>query len=483
MGVDELSLIDGKVSIPEAVLHAWERVKLRLQKQMEKGGAAGKVQFYSWIHPISLSALKDGEVFLSLPTPFMCAYVRDHFGDLLHALWLEEGLGSVSGVEFYSPSSEKVNVLEVTSPEHLDEKPKEAAAISSVKIEEKRSPVNSLNPHYSFENFIVDKPNEVAHVCAKRVAEHPNSQGFNPLVLHGGVGLGKTHLMQAIGNEVSKDKTKTVEYMTADTFMYRYTNSLRAQRQNDFKEELISVDLLMIDDVQFLIGKTRTQEEFFNIFNELKSAGKQIVLTTDRSPHNQADFDDRVRSRLASGMIAALYDTTFELRLSILQAKAEDANVVFSEKVLEFLAHKITTNVRELEGAFNRLMAHATLMDRPITLEAAQDILKDMLRLHERVIGIDEIKRLVGDEWNVRLAQMNGKQRSKKIARPRQVAMYLSKVLTRHSLPEIGKKFERDHTTVMHAIRRVEQEMAEDPDFAEKVEQVQRMLKTGPSDI
>ncbi|QCE33852.1 chromosomal replication initiator protein DnaA [Acetobacteraceae bacterium] len=470
--------------ISKSLILAWDRVKLQLQQYLKKRGVAGDAEFHNFVRPISLFSVKDNEVSLSLPNAFMRDRVKERYGDFLLQLWRQETEQEIVEIDFIVDAEKEELTSQASSPGNaIVEKAGHFLSSNLLESQENSIKESSLNSHFLFENFIVDKPNEFAHACAKRVAEHPNSNGLNPLVLHGGVGLGKTHLMQAIGNAVFRESTKTVKYMTADTFMYQFTNSTRFGRQNDFKEELISVDLLMIDDVQFLIGKERTQEEFFNIFNALISAGKQIVLTTDKSPHNLTNFEDRVRSRLASGMIAALYETTYELRLSILQAKEEEAEIVFSEKVLEFLAHTITTNVRELEGAFNRLMAHATLMNRPITLEAAQDILKDMLRAHERIIGVDEIKKIVCDEWNVRLAQMNGKQRSNKIARPRQVAMYLSKILTRHSLPEIGKKFERDHTTVMHAITRIEQEMEKDPDFAEKVEQVQKMLKSGPSKI
>lgn len=260
--------------------------------------------------------------------------------------------------------------------------------------------------------------------------------------------------------------------------MYRFIAAIRGQSTMEFKEQLRSVDVLMVDDLQFLIGKDNTQEEFFHTFNALVDAGKQIVVSADKSPSDLNGLEDRLRTRLGCGMVADLHATTLELRISILQAKVARTDTPVSSKVLEFLAHKITSNIRELEGSLNRLIAHANLFNRPITLESTQEVLHDILKAHDRRVTIEEIQKRVAEHWNIRLADMSSPRRARAVARPRQVAMYLSKQLTSRSLPEIGRRFgDRDHTTVMHAVSRVTELMAADADFAERVELVRRMLE------
>ena len=260
--------------------------------------------------------------------------------------------------------------------------------------------------------------------------------------------------------------------------MYRFIAAIRGQSTMEFKEQLRSVDVLMVDDLQFLIGKDNTQEEFFHTFNALVDAGKQIVVSADKSPSDLSGLEDRLRTRLGCGMVADLHATTLELRISILQAKVARTGTEISAKVLEFLAHKITSNIRELEGSLNRLIAHANLFNRPITLESTQEVLHDILKSHDRRVTIEEIQKRVAEHWNIRLADMSSARRARAVARPRQVAMYLSKQLTSRSLPEIGRRFgDRDHTTVMHAVSRVTELMAADADFAERVELVRRVLE------
>ena len=313
------------------------------------------------------------------------------------------------------------------------------------------------------------------------MAEHPAVPGFNPLFLYGGVGLGKTHLMHAIAWDLigRGGGLVSVAYMSAEKFMYRFIAAIRSQATMEFKEQLRGADVLMIDDLQFLIGKDNTQEEFFHTFNALVDAGKQIVVSADKSPSDLSGLEDRLRTRLGCGMVADLHATTFELRLSILEAKAIRAGVAVPAKVMDFLAHKITTNVRELEGALNRLIAHANLFGRPVTLETTQEVLHDILKAHDRRITIEEIQRKVSEHWNIRLTDMSSARRARNVARPRQVAMYLAKQLTSRSLPEIGRKFgNRDHTTVMHAVARVSELMERDAAFAEDVELLRRMLES-----
>ncbi len=341
-----------------------------------------------------------------------------------------------------------------------------------------------IDTRFTFDAFVVGKPNEFAYACARRVAEQPSSPGFNPLFLYGGVGLGKTHLMHAIAWEMASrqagdlGRPVSVAYMSAEKFMYRFIAAIRSQSTMEFKESLRSVDVLMIDDLQFLIGKDNTQEEFFHTFNALIDAGKQIVVSADKSPSDLNGLEDRLRTRLGCGMVADLHATTFELRISILEAKAARAGVDVPPRVLEFLAHKITTNVRELDGALNRLIAHANLFNRQVTLETTQEVLHDILKAHDRRVTIEEIQKRVAEHWNIRLTDMSSARRARAVARPRQVAMYLAKQLTSRSLPEIGRKFgNRDHTTVMHAVSRVTEIMGVDAAFAEDVELLRRMLE------
>ncbi|HTT79620.1 MAG TPA: chromosomal replication initiator protein DnaA, partial [Stellaceae bacterium] len=271
---------------------------------------------------------------------------------------------------------------------------------------------------------------------------------------------------------------RKVIYLSAEKFMYQFIRALRFKSTMDFKQEFRSVDLLMIDDVQFISGKDSTQEEFFHTFNALVDQNRQIVISADKSP-SDLEVEERMRSRLGWGLVADIHPTTYELRLGILHAKAAQQRVRLPQKVMEFLAHKIISNVRELEGALNRIVAQAEFVGRDITLETAQDILHDLLRANERRVTIDEIQRRVAEHFNVKMAEMTSSRRARVVARPRQVAMYLAKQLTARSLPEIGRKFGgRDHTTVMHAVRRIEELITSDRGLAEDVELLRRMLQS-----
>ncbi|HLB06372.1 MAG TPA: chromosomal replication initiator protein DnaA, partial [Alphaproteobacteria bacterium] len=336
-----------------------------------------------------------------------------------------------------------------------------------------------LDPRFTFGQFVVGKPNELAYAAARRVAES-DAVPFNPLFLYGGVGLGKTHLMHAIGWHIrQRDPARRVIYLSAEKFMYQFVRALRYQDTMAFKERFRSVDVLMVDDVQFIGGKDSTQEEFFHTFNALVDQNRQIVISADRSPFDLEGLEDRLRSRLGWGLVADIHTTTYELRLGILQSKAAQIEKgIVPTAVLEFLAHKITSNVRELEGALNRVVAHATLVGRAVSLEMAQEVLHDLLRASDKRVTIEEIQKRVAEHYNVKLAEMFSHRRARVVARPRQVAMYLAKQLTLRSLPEIGRKFGgRDHTTVMHAVRRIEQLKEANAELSEDIELIRRMLE------
>jgi chromosomal replication initiator protein len=485
----------GPSSPPQGQLaEVWARIRGRLRDEV------GEVEYKSWLRQMTLSSLQGEEVVVLLPTRFLRDWVRGHYGDRLRALWQAEVPG-VRRVEFRvvpEPRAESraepvatavAEAAPATRPVRLDVaegglaeplgRPAEPRMVDG------RSEWSApLDPRFTFDTFVVGKPNEFAYACARRVAERPASPGFNPLFLFGGVGLGKTHLMHAVAWAIRERgvadgrSSLTVAYMSAEKFMYRFIAALRSQSTMEFKESLRSVDVLLIDDLQFLIGKDNTQEEFFHTFNALVDAGKQIVVSSDKPPSDLAGIEDRLRTRLGAGMVADLHATTYELRISILQAKAQQAGVAVPPKVLEFLAHKITSNVRELEGALNRLIAHANLFGRAVTLEGAQEVLQDVLRAHDRRVTIEEIQKKVAEHYNIRLSDMSSPRRARNVARPRQVAMYLAKQLTSRSLPEIGRRFGgRDHTTVMHAVSRVAELMQQDSAFAEDVELLRRMLE------
>ena len=452
----------------------WTRIRSRLHSEV------GEMEYRNWLRQMTLSAIDGDEITVLLPTRFLCDWVRSRYGDRLNSLWSEEN-PAIRRVDIRvggptAPNAGLAVSLATTEP---------PAAVAKFEERMDQRPDLTIDPRFTFDAFVVGKPNEFAYACARRVAEQPSSPGFNPLFLYGGVGLGKTHLMHAVAWELvgcassGVGRPVSVAYMSAEKFMYRFIAAIRSQSTMQFKEQLRSVDVLMIDDLQFLIGKDNTQEEFFHTFNALVDVGKQIVVSADKSPSDLSGLDDRLRTRLGYGMVADLHATTFELRISILEAKASRAGVAVPAKVLDFLAHKITGNVRELEGALNRLVAHANLFGRPITVETTQEVLHDLLKAHDKRVTIEEIQKRVAEHFAIRLTDMASARRARSVARPRQVAMYLAKQLTSRSLPEIGRRFgNRDHTTVMHAVARVGDLMNRDAAFAEDVELLRRLLES-----
>ena len=470
----------------------WDRVKTRLKQEF------GESAFKSWVIPITATALRDGEVELSVPTRFMRDWISTHYAERIRALWngenpivrkvtlkVEAGKAEALKAEaaksdaVKSESPAKAPSASAAAAKYGAARPMPAGFASPATLAPGADLSAPLDTRYVFENFVVGKPNEFAYAAAKRVAES-DQVSFNPLFLYGGVGLGKTHLMHAIAWEIrQRSPNRKVVYLSAEKFMYSFVRALRNQDTVSFKEQFRSVDVLMIDDVQFIAGKDATQEEFFHTFNALVDQGRQIVLSADKSPSSLEEIGDRLRSRLSSGLVADLHPTTFEQRLGILDAKAEQLGVQVPQRVKEFLAHKISSNVRELEGALTRLVAHAQLVGGALTLETTQDLLQDLLRAHDRRLTMEEIQKRVAEHFKIRVSDMSSARRSRAVARPRQVAMYLSKQLTSRSLPEIGRAFGgRDHTTVMHAVRKIEELVKLDVAFAEDVELLTRMLES-----
>ncbi|TCS66428.1 chromosomal replication initiator protein DnaA [Primorskyibacter sedentarius] len=439
----------------------------------------GKNNYTNWLKPLKFSGVEDGVAKFHVPTHFLGSYVSQNFGELLLAK-ISEGTKSVRRLQFDVPSQAGAAAAK---PAHARPEPVEPVRDVAAPASADALPGAPLDARFTFDSFIVGKPNELAHAAARRVAEG-GPVTFNPLFLYGGVGLGKTHLMHAISWELRERSPQlNVLYLSAEQFMYRFVQALRDRKMMDFKEMFRSVDVLMVDDVQFIAGKDSTQEEFFHTFNALVDQNKQIIISADRAPGEIKDLENRIKSRLQSGLVVDLHPTDYELRLGILQSKVDGHRLQYPDLelesgVLEFLALRISTNVRVLEGALTRLFAFASLVGRPITMDLTQDCLSDVLRASERKITIEEIQRKVSEHYNIRLSDMIGPKRVRSFARPRQVAMYLCKQMTSRSLPEIGRRFGgRDHTTVMHGVKRIEELKQQDGQIAEDLELLRRALE------
>ena len=429
-----------------------------------------------WLAPVSIKLLRDDLVVLAAPSAFIADWVERNYGLQLLRCFKASGA-----------SVRRISVTVAQTEESALDAP-----IAAEPIPETGDPVDTsglrsapLDPRFTFDSFVVGKPNELAHAASRRVADSDDAT-FNPVFLYGGVGLGKTHLMHAIAHRIGVTRPGCkVLYLSAEQFMYRFVQALRFRDTITFKQQFRAVDVLMIDDVQFIAGKDSTQEEFFHTFNALIDQKKQIVISADRSPDQIDGLQNRIISRLQWGLVVDIHPTDYELRLGILQSKAErmmgnDPSVVIDNKVLEFLAHRISSNVRVLEGALTRIFAFATLVNRPINLDMVQECLADLLRSSERKVTIEEIKRRVADYYSLRMNDLISPRRARAVARPRQVAMFLCKTLTSKSLPEIGRGFGgRDHTTVIHAVRKIEELRVSDNQIDEDIENLRRILEGG----
>lgn len=497
------------IRLPSAELQSqWQRVRARLR------GELGEATFNSWFKQIELIGISENRVLLAVPTRFIRNWLMSHYAERLNVLWREEDQ-AYARVEVLVrspgvvPGGNRPLESKLADGRQAEDGSDNFARKSFVPSEASKQPAQKhvstalssspvgafgleeagvgapLDPRFTFEAFIVGKSNELAHAAARRVAEATDVT-FNPLFLYGGVGLGKTHLMHAIAWEIRRRQPeRKVLYLSAEKFMYQFVRALRFKDTMAFKQQFRNVDVLMIDDVQFISGKDSTQEEFFHTFNALIDHNRQVIISADRSPSDLEGIEERIRSRLGWGLAADIHPTDYELRLGILHAKADEmltrtSTVTIPPGILEFLANRIVSNVRELEGALKRVVAYASLVGRPITLEMTQDVLRDLLRCNDRKVTIEEIQRRVAEYYNVRLADMLSPRRARAVARPRQVAMYLSKQLTTRSLPEIGRKFGgRDHTTVIHAVRKIDELRQADSGMDEDVDLLRRMLEGG----
>ncbi len=468
--------ITAEPQIGEQLTREWDSVQEDLRSEI------GDAAFGSWIRPLTLVGVDDTVLRFAVPSRSLRDWVTIHYADRIRDLWarinpsfsaieIEIGKGLQNGAAI------EVAPIEVapkakpqsrpTGPTGSDSAPLGFDAISS----------GALDQRFTFENFVVGSPNQLAYAAAHRVSES-DKVPFNPLFLYGGVGLGKTHLMHAIAWRLRERRPdKRVMYVSAEKFMYQFVRAVQYKDTVSFKEQFRSVDVLMIDDIQFIGGKESTQEEFFHTFNALVDQNRQVIVSADKSPSDLDGMEERLKSRLGWGLVADIHPTTYELRLGILRSKAERLEIAVPDQVLEFLAHRFTSNVRLLEGALNRLVAHAELMGCPITIDMPEQALADMLRSTDRRPGIEEIQRRVAAHYGQPISIMFSKSRARKVARPRQLAMYLCKQLTERSLPEIGRNFgNRDHTTVMHAVKRIDELKETDEILAQDFELLRRTL-------
>ncbi|MCC6887916.1 MAG: chromosomal replication initiator protein DnaA [Hyphomicrobiales bacterium] len=466
----------------------WHRVRERLRTNV------GDDIFNSWFARMELEAIEGDTVRMSVPTRFLKSWVQSHYADLLLTCW-QEAASTIARIEITVRSAvlrqlpPKPKAAEGATAAH-DRRDAKAGAetlrpgmpVAAVHDALGGSP---LDPRLSFDTFVVGRSNTLAHAAAREVAlgRRGDPLMFNPLYIHAGVGLGKTHLLQALAWAGNANAERKVLYLTAEKFMYGFIAALRAQNALAFKEALRAIDVLVIDDLQFLQGKS-TQAEFCHTLNALIDSGRQVVIAADRPPSELETLDERVRSRLAGGLVVEMGPLGEELRFEILKARVAAAKQHLSSfdvpaAVLIYIAKTVTHNGRDLEGALNRLLAYSKLTGQPVTMEMAEREIKDLVRpLEPKRIKIEEIQRVVARQYNVSRADLLSSRRTANVVRPRQVAMYLAKQLTLRSLPEIGRRFGgRDHTTVLHAVRKIENLVSSDSALAEEIEALKRQLQ------
>ncbi len=442
----------------------WHSVLKKLNKEY------GNEIYNSWLKNLKVKTLEQETLVFSVPSKFIRDWITAHYVDKI-IFYIEEENSEIKRVKIIVDAMLAVEETDVNS-EIFIERNRKNKDISYTQ----QSDDWPLDERFTFEKFVVGHPNELAYASAKRMAQ-PEKFDFNPLFIYGGVGLGKTHLMHSIAWEIKQHNSNAkVLYLSAERFMFQFIKSLRQKDTMSFKQKFRSVDVLIIDDIQFMMGKSSTQEEFFHTFNSLLDLNKKIIISSDRPPSDLDSFDDRIKSRLSWGLVADILPADFELRYEILKKKAHDLSfkyenkIVIADEVIVFLAKTIANNVRELEGALNKVVTFANLMNRKIDIVLAQTVLKDLLRSSNRKVNIDEIQSKVANYFNIKIDDILSAKRIRSFARPRQIAMYLSKKLTSRSLPEIGRKFGgRDHTTVIHAVKKVEQLKSESNKFDEDI--------------
>jgi chromosomal replication initiator protein len=419
-------------------VNLWDEVLAKVESKVNRHS------FATWFRPTTFLSLQDGRLRVGVPNAQFKDWLTKNYQGVLSESLAELGRAAVEVV--------------------FEDGPEPSALPETSAAPDRESP--SLNPKYTFESFVVGSSNQFAHAAARAVAEIP-SKSYNPLFIYGGVGLGKTHLMHAIGHYIqARQRRLNLLYISADRFINEMINAIRFDRLPAFRQKYRSIDVLLVDDIQFIAGKDRTQEEFFHIFNALHDSQKQIVISSDCPPRQIPTLEERLHSRFEWGLIADIQAPDIETKVAILRKKAEAERVELPENVALFIASKVKTNIRELEGSLIRLIAYASLTGRDIDLPLAQETLRDLLHTEDKPITIEMIQKFVADHYNVKLAELKAKNNAKSVAVPRQIAMYLTKSLTRASLPEIGKEFGgKHHSTVIHSVRKIDGLRKRDPEF------------------
>ena len=442
----------------EGFLAIWEKVRQILSRELSEQS------FKTWLDPVRCLNLDENTISLSVPDNYYGQWLKSHYEALMISA-LEEVLGGKRQIEY------KVEPPKLSAPK-IDE-----VARKRVIAEIRES---DLNTKYNFENFVIGPGNRFAHAAAFAVCEAPARQ-YNPLFIYGPVGLGKTHLMQAIAHDIKKRQPDfRVLYISSEKFTNQLITAIQTRSTHQFRNKYRTLDLLLIDDIHFIAEKEATQEEFFHTFNALYDAHKQIIVSSDRPPKDISGLEERLVSRFGWGLVTDIQPPDFETRVAILRKKMEKETVVVPDDVSYFIASKIRSNIRELEGALIRVVAYCTLTGQGLDLKLAQEILRDSLREEEQKIGIDQIQRTVADFFHLKVSDLRAQRRSRSIARPRHIAMYLVRCLTTHSLPEIGEYFGgRDHTTVLHAFNKLGKEIETSTETRRLVEELRELLKKG----
>ncbi len=428
--------------------------------------------FSTWIKPLKLVKIEQDMVYLEVPNRFVLDWVKENYSKLI-----QKNLSDLSAVSYrlhFDVSNQVVAQFPKTTP--VVDTP--VAVVANKNIVNKTNSADlNLNRKYTFEEFVAGSSNQFAYAAAMAVANNPATT-YNPLFIYGGVGLGKTHLVNAIGNTILKKSPQMrICYYTSEKFMNELINSLRYNRMDEFRNKFRSMDVLLIDDIQFIAGKERTQEEFFHTFNALYDSHKQIIVTSDKFPKDIPGLEERLRSRFEWGLIADIQAPDVETKMAILKMKAEQNSINLPEDVAQFLANSICNNVRELEGYLIRIGAYASLTSVPISLEMARDVLKDILIERNRELTVEEIVKKVSLHFNIKISDIKSAKRLKAVVLPRQIAMYISRQLTSSSYPEIGDRFGgKDHSTIIHAIRKIEKLMEEDFQLKSTIENLKKEL-------
>ena len=439
-----------------ALEELWAKVVGELRKEIPESS------FETWIAPVKVSSNSPNSLRLEVPNKFYQVWISENYEEIIKNK-IQEVWGKPMDLAY---------TISVEEPSTESEPPKDKPP------EEPPSSKIQLNPKYTFDTFVVGSGNQFAHAACVAVAEEPG-RTYNPLFIYGGVGLGKTHLLHAISHRILAKNPKTkVVYISAEKFMNELIDGIRLDRMAQFRKKYRGADVLLVDDIQFLAGKDRTQEEFFHTFNELHEANKQIVISSDRYPGEMERLEERLRSRFQWGLIADIQPPDLETRMAILEKKAEMEGISLPQEIIYFIAKRVKSNVRELEGCLIRLGAVSSIVGRPITLEMAKKALRDLFPQVSEEVTVERIQKLVCEHFQVKLSELKSKKRSRSVVVPRQIAMYLARKYTHHSLPDLGEAFGgKDHTSVLHSIRKVEKMLKEDEEMRRTIEKLERLLE------